>query len=96
MLIRTLGCAVLVECGFLSNKAEAERFASAEGQQWLAEALSLGIMRAQSVMLDDPPETEIAKCEAYAKRLEEKEHQRRASVASAKSSKILKSTSKKK
>ena len=84
VLVRTLGCAVLVECGFLSNKDEAARFASAEGQQWLAEALALGIMRAKPVIINDPPETQIAKCEVYAKRLEEKEHQRKASVAPAK------------
>ena len=85
VLVRTVGCAVLVECGFLSNKAEAAQFASAEGQQRIAEALSLGIMRAKPVIINDPPETEIAKCEVYAKHLEEKEHQRRASVVSPKS-----------
>ena len=85
VLVRTLGSAVLVECGFLSNKDEAARFASAEGQQWLAEALALGIMRAKPVIINDPPETQIAKCEVYAKRLEEKEHQRKASVAPTKS-----------
>ena len=84
VLVRTVGCAVLVECGFLSNKAEAAQFASAEGQQRMAEALSQGIIRAKPVVIIDPPETEIAKCEVYAKRLEEKEHQRRASVVSAK------------
>lgn len=83
VLVRTLGCAVLVECGFLSNRAEAARFASAEGQQWLAEALSLGITRAKPVIITDPPETQIAKCEVFAKRLEEKEHRRLASVAPA-------------
>ena len=77
--------AVLVECGFLSNKAEAGQFASAEGQQWLAEALLLGIVRAKPIIINDPPETQIAKCEVYAKRLEEKEHQRQAAVAPAKS-----------
>jgi len=84
VLVRTVGCAVLVECGFLSNKAEAARFASAEGQQWLAEALLLGIMRANPVTINDPPETQIAKCEVYAKLLEEKEHQHRAAIAPAK------------
>ena len=85
VLVRTVGCAVLVECGFLSNKAEAAQFASPEGQQRIAEALLLGIMRAKPVIIIDPPETEIAKCEVYAKRLEEKEHQHRASVVSSKS-----------
>jgi N-acetylmuramoyl-L-alanine amidase len=91
VLVRTLGCAVLVECGFLSNKAEAGQFASAEGQQWLAEALSLGILRAQPLIIDDPPETQIAKCEAYAKHLDEKERQRHSGrVTPAKSVVILK------
>jgi N-acetylmuramoyl-L-alanine amidase len=81
VLVRTMGCAVLVECGFLSNKAEADHFASAEGQQWLAEALLLGIMRTMPVIVNDPPETQVAKCEVYARRLEEKDHQRQASLA---------------
>ena len=72
LLVRTLGSAVLVECGFLSNKAEAVQYASPEGQQWLAEALALGIMRAKPVIINDPPETQLAKCEAYEKRIEEK------------------------
>jgi N-acetylmuramoyl-L-alanine amidase len=96
VLVRTLGCAVLVECGFLSNKAEATQFASAGGQQWLAEALSLGILRAKPVIINDPPETQIAKCEVYAKRLEQKEHQRQASVAPAKPAMTPKPASKKK
>jgi N-acetylmuramoyl-L-alanine amidase len=96
VLVRTLGCAVLVECGFLSNKAEAGQFASAEGQQWLAEALLLGIVRAKPIIINDPPETQIAKCEVYAKRLEEKEHQRQAAVAPAKSGTLHKPASKKK
>jgi N-acetylmuramoyl-L-alanine amidase len=96
VLVGTVGCAVLVECGFLSNKAEARRFASAEGQQWLAEALSLGVMRAKPVIIIDPPETQIAKCEAYAKRLAEKERHRQASVARAKSAVTAKPASKRK
>jgi N-acetylmuramoyl-L-alanine amidase len=95
VLVRTLGCAVLVECGFLSNRAESAQFASAEGQQWLAEALSLGIMRAKPVIINDPPETQIAKCEVYAKRLEEKEHRRQA-LSPVKSTTTPKPTSKKK
>ena len=95
VLVRTVGCAVLVECGFLSNKAEAAHFASAEGQQWLAEALSLGIVRANPIIINDPPETQIAKCAVYAKRLEEKEHQRKTPVAAAKPVLIPKLVSKK-
>lgn len=96
VLVRTLGCAVLIECGFLSNRAEAARFASAGGQQWLAEALALGIIRAKPVIINDPPETQIAKCEVYAKQLEEQENKRRASVAAAKSTVTRKPVSKKK
>ena len=86
LLVRTVGCAVLVECGFLSNKAEAVQFASPEGQQWLAEALALGIMRAKPVDINDPPETQLAKCDAYAKRLEEKQRKALAAAAPIKQS----------
>ena len=81
MLVRTMCAAVLVECGFLSNKAEAMRFASPEGQQQLAEALALGIMRSKSVNTDEPPECDIAKCEASEKNIEEKVRKARASAA---------------
>ena len=94
VLVRTLGCAVLVECGFLSNRAEAGHFATAEGQAWLAEALLLGIMRAKPVIINDPPETQIAKCEVYAKRLDEKERQRQALAVPAKSVATSKTASK--
>lgn len=80
-LVKTMCAAVLVECGFLSNKAEAMRFASPEGQQQLAEALALGIMRSKSVSTDEPPECDIAKCEAYEKNLEEKGRKARTSAA---------------
>jgi N-acetylmuramoyl-L-alanine amidase len=72
VLVRTIEPAVLVECGFLSNRAEAAEFASPAGQQRLAEALALGITRAKPVVIIDPPECELAKCSVYAKRLEEK------------------------
>ena len=96
VLVRTLGCSVLVECGFLSNKAEAGRFASAEGQQWLAEALALGITRAKPVIINDPPETQIAKCQVYAKHLEEKEHRRQAPAVPARQAMTPMAASKKK
>ena len=81
LLVRTVGCAVLVECGFLSNKAEAARFASPDGQQWLAEALALGIIRANPVIINDPPGADAAKREALAKNLDEKLRKRTASSA---------------
>jgi len=84
LLVRTMGSAVLVECGFLSNKAEGAQFASPEGQQWLAEALALGIMRAKPVIINDPPECELAKCEVYARHLEEKQHRHATHVPPAK------------
>jgi N-acetylmuramoyl-L-alanine amidase len=96
LLVRTVGCAVLVECGFLSNRAEAAQFASPAGQQWLAEALALGIMRAKPVIINDPPETELAKCEAYARRLEEKARKRQPAAAPIKPAAAAKSRSKKK
>lgn len=86
VLVRTAGCAVLVECGFLSNKAESRLFSSPEGQEKLAEALLLGIMRAKPSTIEDPLETEIAKCEAYGKRIQEKEHKSKAAAARTKSS----------
>ena len=84
VLVRTTGCAVLVECGFLSNKAESRLFSSPEGQEKLAEGLLLGIMRAKPSTIEDPPETEIAKCEAYGKRIQEKEHKSKAAAGRAK------------
>lgn len=71
VLARTNDCAVLVECGFISNKAEATYFASAEGQQALAEALAMGIMRVKPIINNDPPECEDAKCVIYAKKAAE-------------------------
>ncbi len=96
VLVRTAGCAVLVECGFLSNKAESRQFSSPEGQEKLAEALLLGITRAKPLTVDDPPETEIAKCEAYAKRLDEKEHKRKRTAARGKPANVPPSSTKKK
>lgn len=54
VLTRTNDCAVLVECGFISNKAEAKYFASEEGQKVLAEALAAGILRVKPVINNDP------------------------------------------
>ena len=46
MLRRTAGVtAVLSEAGYLSNPAEADLFASAEGQQAEAEAIARAVLR---------------------------------------------------
>lgn len=46
VLTRTKGVAVLVECGFISNKAEATRCSSPAFRQKLARAIASGIQRA--------------------------------------------------
>jgi N-acetylmuramoyl-L-alanine amidase len=46
VLTRTQGVAVLIECGFISNKAEATRCASPAFRQKLAQAIASGIQRA--------------------------------------------------
>jgi N-acetylmuramoyl-L-alanine amidase len=66
VLARTNDCAVLVECGFISNKTEALYYASEEGQEAMAEALAAGILRVKPVINSDPPECEEAKCILYA------------------------------
>lgn len=43
----TKGTAVLVECGFVSNKAEAARCGSAAHRQKIAEAIARGILRSR-------------------------------------------------
>jgi N-acetylmuramoyl-L-alanine amidase len=47
VLKHTRGTAVLVECGFLSNKTENSRCGSASHRQKLAEAIARGILRAR-------------------------------------------------
>lgn len=68
VLVRTNGLAVLVECGFISNKSEAERFSSSAGQQAVAEAIALAIMRIKPLISFDPPECELAKCSIFEKK----------------------------
>ena len=46
VLTRTKGVAVLIECAFISNKAEAKRCADPEFRQKLAGAIARGILRA--------------------------------------------------
>ena len=45
VLTRTKGVAVLVECAFISNKAEAARCATPSHRQRIAEAIARGILR---------------------------------------------------
>jgi len=61
VLSRTHGLAVLVECGFLSNKRESERLATDEGQEALAKALADGLMRVKPLIDCDPPITAFAR-----------------------------------
>lgn len=91
VLVRSAGSAVLVECGFISNKAEAARLSSPEGQQALAEALALGVMRIKPLINTDPPEADLAKCEIYGKKHDEA--MRKAEVAEGKSEPAKKVTS---
>jgi hypothetical protein len=68
VLTRTHDLAVLVECGFISNKAEAMYFNSETGQEALAQALATGILRVKPVINNDPPATFEAKAALIAKR----------------------------
>lgn len=45
VLTRTKGVAVLIECGFISNKAEAARCATPAHRQKLAEGIAQGVLR---------------------------------------------------
>jgi N-acetylmuramoyl-L-alanine amidase len=47
VLTRTRGTAVLIECGFLSNKAEAGRCGTAAHRQKLAQAIARGVLRSR-------------------------------------------------
>ncbi len=80
VLVRPNGLAVLVECGFISNKAEAARFSTAAGQQAVAEALALAIMRIKPLICFDPPDCELAKCAIYEKKYEEAQKKLEASA----------------
>lgn len=71
VLVRCAGSAVLLECGFISNKAEIARLASPEGRQTLAEAISQAVMRIKPLINTDPPEADIAKCEIHARKHED-------------------------
>jgi N-acetylmuramoyl-L-alanine amidase len=71
VLVRTAGTAVLVECGFISNKAEAARLSSPEGQQALAESIAEGVMRIKPLINTDPEECDIAKCEIFGRKHDE-------------------------
>ena len=71
VLWRNSGLAVLIECAFISNKEEGARVSTPEGQQAIAEAIADGLMRIKPVICNDPPETEIARCEIYHKRYDD-------------------------
>lgn len=60
VLMRTWDCSVLLECGFISNKAEGARLSSEEGQMLLAQAMATGIVRAKPIVNYDFPTWEIA------------------------------------
>lgn len=66
VLARTDDCAVLIECGFISNKTEAMYYSTADGQDALARAIAAGILRVKPVINNDPPESVDAKCAIYA------------------------------
>jgi N-acetylmuramoyl-L-alanine amidase len=71
VLVQSAGSAVLVECGFISNKLEGARLSSPEGQQALAEALARGIMRIKPLINTDPPEADLLRCEIHARKHDE-------------------------
>ncbi len=71
VLVRTSDLSVLVECGFISNKVEAARLSSAAGQQAVAEALALAVMRIKPLICFDPPECGQAKFVINEKKREE-------------------------
>jgi N-acetylmuramoyl-L-alanine amidase len=68
VLTRTKGPAVLIECGFISNKAEADRSNTAAHRQKLAEAIAKGVLRAKPLVEQEhhvsetkpAPETKVA------------------------------------
>jgi hypothetical protein len=66
VLARTNDLAVLIECGFISNKTEALYYSTPDGQQALASAIATGILRAKPVINNDPSQCEEAKCALYA------------------------------
>ena len=60
VLMRTWGCSVLLECGFISNKVEGARLSSEEGQMILAQSIATGIARVKPIINYDFPNWEIA------------------------------------
>jgi N-acetylmuramoyl-L-alanine amidase len=66
VLARTNDLAVLIECGFISNKTEALYYSTPDGQEALASAIAAGILRAKPIINNDPPQCEEAKCTLYA------------------------------
>lgn len=60
VITRTNQLAVLLECGFVSNKAEAMRLKDSTYQQKLAEAIALGILRIKPLINTDPVKDLVA------------------------------------
>lgn len=60
VITRTNQLAVLLECGFVSNKAEAMRLKDSAYQQQLAEAIALGILRIKPLINTDPVKDLVA------------------------------------
>ena len=83
VLARTHGLAVLVECGFLSNKIESARLSTNDGQEALARALADGLLRVKPLIDCDPPTTEYARWAINSRKLDKKEAQQVAAATPA-------------
>lgn len=71
VITRTNQLAVLIESGFVSNRAEAMRLQSNDYQQQLAEAIALGILRIKPLINTDPVKDLVAlRAEHERKKLE--------------------------
>lgn len=81
VLARTHGLAVLVECGFLSNRVESARLSTDEGQEALARALADGLLRVKPLIDCDPPTTDFARWAINSRKLDQEA--RRLALASA-------------
>jgi N-acetylmuramoyl-L-alanine amidase len=87
VITRTNQLAVLLECGFVSNKAEAMRLRSNDYQHQLAEAIALGILRIKPLINTDPVKDLVA--------LRAEHEQKKAETAARKLASIKKKPGKK-